>query len=283
MSMLSESERQAYARDGFIAPFTAMSDEEARGYRELLEDFERELGASLPAGEARFRYKTHLLLPWVAELVRHPRIVDAVEDLIGPDILCWTCTWFIKEPGSEALTLPHQDATYFGLRPHEHVTAWLALSEASDHSGCMRFVPGSQQRGQVQHVARADPNSINGGGQRVDLEVDAERTVPAPLRPGQFSLHHTLCIHTSGANRSADRRIGLGISYVPTRVRHIGSTRMPASLVRGVDHYHHFDLEPMPTVARADDAHLRHYRRYREGYNEQIDWHAAGRGWQAGA
>ena len=257
-----------------------MSAQEAARYRELLEGFERERGASLPSGVERFRYKTHVLLPWVAELVRHPRILDAVESLIGPDILCWTSTWFIKEPGSTALTLPHQDATYFGLRPHEHVTAWLALSESTSQSGCLRFFPTSLKDGQRKHIPRADPTSINGGGQRVADELDPDEAVEAPLSPGQFSLHHTLCIHTSGANTADDRRIGIGISYVPARVEHIGTARMPATLVRGQDRYQHFELEPRPEGDAADTVHADSYRRYREGYNEQLEWHSSGRGWQ---
>lgn len=277
--MLNPEQKAAYLRDGFLAPLEALGEDEVRHYRQCLDAFEEDRGGPLTGNDPALRYKTHVLLPWVAELVRHPRILDAVEALVGPDILCWTCTWFIKEPGSPSVTVWHQDATYFGLRPHEHVTAWIALGEASEASGCMRFVPASHELGQLRHVARAIPNSMNGGGQRTEREFDLEDTVAAPLGPGQFSLHHTLCVHTSGPNTTRERRIGLGISYIPAAVRHIGTARMPASLVRGRDRYGHFDLEPRPGSRPADSAHASIYRRYRQGYNEQIEWHAAGRGW----
>ena len=217
------------------------------------------------------------LLPFAAELARHPRILDAVESLLGPDILCWTSTWFVKDAHTEAQTIWHQDATYFGLRPHRHVTAWLALSEASVEAGCMRFVPGTNRGGLLRHIANAAPNSINNVGQRTEADFQTEDAVPVPLKPGQFSIHHTLAVHASGPNEAGDRRIGIGISYIPASVRHIGSMRVPATLVRGEDRYGHFDLEPEPQGALEWDSYFRHRNAYSESYAEQVEWHAAGR------
>jgi len=98
--------------------------------------------------------------------------------------------------------------------------------------------------------------------------------VHAPLRAGEFSLHHTLCMHRSQPNRSSGRRIGLAISYVPTSARHLGvKHKMPAMLVRGVDTFGHFAPEPAPTAdfdeaARA--AYARSFQSYRLSYAEQV-------------
>ena len=176
----------------------------------------------------------------------------------------------------------HQDATYFGLRPHHHITAWIALSEASETAGCMEFVPEGGAARLYQHKANADPDSINGGGQTIAERFDKGNTVRGMLKMGEFSLHHTLCIHSSPPNNSDDRRIGYGISYVPASVRHIGSTPQRAMLVRGEDKHGNFIHEPFPTGDDAHDADELSKSRasYNFGYAEQIEWHAAGR-WEA--
>ncbi len=209
------------------------------------------------------------------ELVEDPRILDIMELLLGPDILVFTCTFFIKDAHTDAITAWHQDATYFGLAPHEHVTAWVALSEASVESGCMEFIPGSHLLGQLRHGPDIVPGSINAGAQTISQPLDTRRTAFGPLQPGQLSLHHTLVVHDSAPNHSADRRIGLGISYIPARLRHSGSKRAGAILVRGTDHGN-FDSEPDPrtlTPAERIEAHHRAYALYREGYEEQMARH----------
>src|SRR5919201_129224 len=273
---LSSGQVASYERDGFLSPNAALTREQAADYLGKLEEFERAVGGPLTsdATDARYRARTHVLLAWVHALVRHPAILDAVEDLIGPNILVYTSTWFIKEPDSTAIAAWHQDATYFGLRPYVHVTAWLALTDATAENGCMEFLPGSHHRGQLPHRAGVVAGSVNRAGQAVVVEIDDTPAVHAPLRAGEFSLHHTLCLHRSQPNRSAGRRIGLAISYIPTHVQHLGvKHKTPAMLVRGVDTFGHFDLEPAP-AADLDDAaraaYARSYEGYRASYAEQV-------------
>jgi non-heme Fe2+,alpha-ketoglutarate-dependent halogenase len=210
--------------------------------------------------------------------VSHPAILDAIEDVIGPDILVFTTSWFIKEPGTPHVAGWHQDATHFGLDPNDqHVTAWLALSDASLDSGCMQFIPGSHRRGQMTHTYGMGA-SVNDAEQWIEKPAGVESAMDCCLAPGQFSLHNTLSIHQSGPNRARDRRIGIGISYVPTSVRHLGSQRHPAHLVRGVDRYGHFDLEPAPAEdfdPRAEEVHARSFEIYRANYLEQVARHRA--------
>src|SRR5262247_1054314 len=247
---LSPAQVDAYARDGFLSPNAALTREEAAASLRHLEAFEATMGGPLTSERiARYRSRTHVLLAWVHALTRHPAILDAVEDLIGPDILVYTSTWFIKEPESTAIAAWHQDATYFGLRPYMHVTAWLALTDATAENGCMEFLPSSHHGGQREHRAGVVAASVNRAGQAIVGAVDDKPAMHAPLRAGEFSLHHTLCVHRSQPNRSAGRRIGLAISYIPTHVRHLGAKhRTPAMLVRGVDTFGHFEQEPAPTA-----------------------------------
>ena len=280
--ILTEAQVAAYRRDGFLVPLTAFSPDMALRYRAHLEAFEARIGTplsgSLTPSKHRYRARTHLLCRWTHELVSHPAILDAVEDVIGPDILVFTMSWFIKEPGAPHVAGWHQDATHFGLDPNDlHVSAWLALSDASLDSGCMQFMPGSHRRGQITHTYGMGA-SVNDAEQWIDKPGDVAGAVDCCLAPGQFSLHNTLTVHQSGPNRSRDRRIGISISYVPTSVRHLGSQRHPAHLVRGVDRYGHFDLEPAPAGdfdERAEEVHARSFEAFRANYLEQVARHRA--------
>ncbi len=278
LKKLTVDQVEGYRRDGFLGAQPALTPAETTHYRAALEAFEAELGRPLTAQPPMFARKLHTRLPWAAELVRHPAILDVVEDLIGPDILIYNATFFIKESHTDGVTAWHQDSTYFGLDPHEHVSAWVALSDASEESGCMSFIPGSPDWGQLHHAAEAIPNSINLNSQTVVEDFKADPVVAVPLTAGEFSCHHTLILHSSGPNQSDDRRIGFGISYIPAHVHHKGTHRVPATLVRGEDLYGHFESEPDSRTlspAEAEAAHEAAYRGYRTARDEQMAWHAA--------
>jgi ectoine hydroxylase-related dioxygenase (phytanoyl-CoA dioxygenase family) len=249
MKMLNAEQVRRYHDNGFVFPFHAVSADVAARYRA---DVERTCGGSLSASPLgpSYRVKPFLLFTWAASLVREPAVLNAVEDLIGPDILVFHTTLWWKPKGSTKRVPWHQDATYFGLAPFEHVTAWVALSPSNLQTGCVRIIPGTHRDGQLPH---ADPALMLSRGQTVVAAFDEARAEPMVLSPGEFSLHHTLSIHASDPNIGDDDRIGVGISYIPTRVRHVGPTRMSATLVRGRDTYGHFDLEPAP-VADLDPA-----------------------------
>jgi ectoine hydroxylase-related dioxygenase (phytanoyl-CoA dioxygenase family) len=197
-------------------------------------------------GQPSYRVKPYLLFEWAAALVRDPRVLDAVEDVIGPDIMVFHTTTWWKAKKSPNRVPWHQDGTYFGLAPYEHVTAWVALSDSNERTGCVRILPGSHRSGQMPHADHRDPALMLSRGQTIQVERDPARAEPMVLRPGEFSLHHTMAVHASDPNTGDDDRIGIGISYIPTRVRHVGETRLSATLIRGQDRYGHFDLEPRP-------------------------------------
>jgi non-haem Fe2+, alpha-ketoglutarate-dependent halogenase len=274
--MLTEAQVAQYRYDGYLFPFPALSAAELAECNAGLVRYEEWLGRPVNQSDRRWRSATYVMLPWIDRLVRHPRILDVVEDLIGPDILVYTATWFIKEAQTPAFTAWHQDATYFGLSPHEHVTAWVALSDASSEAGCMEVASSRGSPQQMHHAALNLPHSINGGGQAIVDAVDERDTAMMQLAAGSFSLHHTLCRHRSPPNRATHRRIGLGISYIPAQCRLTGTVRMCARLVRGANTGGHFDLIPPPEGELHPAALARHeevYRRYRDNYAEQIVAH----------
>ena len=244
---LSRAQVEAYRTEGYLCPIPGIGRDDAARYRACLEAFEAERGTTLGQMPGAMRAKTHLLFTWMAELVRHAAILDAVEDLIGPDILLFHLTCWLKEPGDGAVVPWHQDATYFALKPFEHVTAWVGLTDSTIENGCVHVLPGSHDAGQQTHVQDTVENNLLSRGQSLPADYDTSNAVALTMTAGEFSLHHTHLIHRSEPNRTAERRIGIGISYVPARVRHLGPQRLSASLVRGQDRFGHFEPEPRPS------------------------------------
>jgi hypothetical protein len=256
--VLTRAQVEAFARDGYHFPVRGLSAEQAAGYRGRLEALEAQLGGSVM--RTNLRNKPHLALAWADDLIRHPRILDAVEDILGPNLLVWSSSFFIKEARDQHYISWHQDSTYWGLSHPDVVTAWLALSASVVANGCMRVDPGTHLLDQLPHKDTFAENNLLTRGQEVQAEVDEKRVVDIVLQPGELSLHHVRIVHGSDANGSDMRRIGFAIRYVPTYLKQTAGPRDSAMLVRGVDHYHHFDVEPRPKSDLHPDAVALHKR-----------------------
>ena len=278
MTGLTKEQRDRFRADGFYYPLDALSAEEVARYREGLDSTEEHLGVPLSAAEGKYRHNLHMLCRWTDDLVRHPAILDVMESLIGPNIVLYTCRAFIKPAKSDVITAWHKDSTYFGLRPHDHVTAWVALSDVSLESGPTEFARGSHIRGQLLQQSNRIKNSVNTAGQITVEWFDQSDTEIAVLKPGQFSLHHTCTLHQSGPNNTDAPRIGFALSYISTRTRNIGSHRMPATLVRGKDEHGNFDFQPRPQEDFGKEEVERHaaaHAVYLENFHEQLKLHEA--------
>lgn len=252
--LLSAEEVASYHEKGYHFPVQALSAAEAAACRAKLEAYETQVGGPI---QSNLRHKVHLLFTWADALVRHPRILDAAEDILGPNLLCWTSNFFIKEAQTPAFVSWHQDATYWGLSSDEVMTAWVALADVPPDSGPMRFWPGSHRREILPHRDTFHENNLLSRGQELAVEVPEAEGVEVPLRAGEVSLHHVKLVHGSGPNRSANRRIGLAIRYIPTHVRQI-KTRDSATLVRGTDAFGNFDHEPAPRADLDEAARAAH-------------------------
>lgn len=242
--ILTQDQIDTFWRDGCVFPIRVMPAEQAVQIRERLEAFEASTGGPL---KGDLRHKTHLLFTWLNELTRDTRIVDAIEDLYGPDLLCWSTNFFIKEAHNPAFVSWHQDSTYWGLSRPDVVTAWLALTPSNASNGAMGFIPGTQKHDQIPHRDTFAKNNLLTRGQEIAVDVDDATAVTVELEPGEISLHHVRVVHGSPANPSNDRRIGFAIRYIPTSVAQVAGDDS-ATLVRGVDRFHHFELEPQPTM-----------------------------------
>ena len=265
--MLTAEQVERYRWDGYLFPLPALSAGELEECSDGLARLEDWLGSPLTEADRKWRSAGYAFLPWVDGLARHPRVLDAVESVIGPDILVYTSTFFIKEARSPTFAAWHQDATYFGLDPYEHVTAWVALTEAGAEAGCMEVVSSKGRPRQLHHAALGLEHSINGGGQAIVEPFDQDGAVAMALRAGEFSLHHTLVPPPLGAEpRSSIAVSGSGSAISRRMCRTVGSCRLYAMLVRGHDTGGHFDLLPSPEAEFDPAALERHehvYQRYR--------------------
>jgi hypothetical protein len=247
-SFLSQEQLSRYAQDGFLSPLTALTPHEAAGLLGELEAQEASRSGRLPA---LFNAKPHLLVRSLWNVVRDPRILDCVESILGPDLLCWGST-FIPKPPRDTITVAwHQDLVYWGLSQPDAVTVWLALTPSAAESGCVLMIPGSHRKVQ-DHTGRSSLLREQLG---VDA-VDERQAVDLDLTPGQMSIHHSMTVHGSGANRSDYRRVGFVIRYVPGHAIQ-KEARISAALVRGRD-LGNFDLEQEPEADFHADAVRRH-------------------------
>ena len=223
--MLTTTDVADYRRDGFVPGRHHLTAAETTSLRDACM---RTCGVEIkdtPRRQANNRLKPYLLYRWAADLVRHPAILDSVEALIGPDILVFHTTVWFKEPRSAKSVPWHQDGTYFGLDPFEHVTAWVALTPSTEAMGCVEMLPRSNRQGQLPHADKPDPNLMVSRGQTVVMDIDDSQAVSLIMAPGDVSFHHTLAVHRSGPNTGDGPRIGIGISYIPTHVRHVRISR----------------------------------------------------------
>jgi non-haem Fe2+, alpha-ketoglutarate-dependent halogenase len=240
--LLTEAQVTQYREQGFVSPVRIMSPEAATELRARLERFEAETGGPL---RGDLRHKSHLLFTWLAELVRNDVILDAIEDLYGPDLLCWTSNFFIKERSNPAFVSWHQDSTYWGLSSPDVVTAWVALTPANEGNGAMEVIPGTHTTEQIPHRDTFAKDNLLSRGQEIEVDVDPSQAVRLTLESGEMSLHHVRLVHGSPPNTSNDRRIGFAIRYIPTSVHQLHGADS-ATLVRGQDRVGRFELEPSP-------------------------------------
>lgn len=240
-----------YNTDGYISGIKLLSTAQASKHRATLEHAEK------THGNLHYLAKVHTLFQSPYELATIPAALDIVEHLIGPDILLYNVTYIIKEAGAPSHVSWHQDLTYWGLSHDDQVSMWLALSPATEKTGCMKMLPGSHTDGNYEHQPTKDKNNVLLQGQTVS-GVDESNSVLCPLQPGEASFHHGWTLHSSTPNNGTDRRIGLNVQFVAPHVRQTKHDMDTAILVRGCDKYNHFGADVVPTVDFEPTAVKRH-------------------------
>jgi len=244
MPALSSEQLHQYREDGFLFPIQVLDETETRDVRAAYETLEQTREAAVP-GRKWFEYP-HAQYPWACRLMTHPRLLDAVESIVGPDILLWDSKLFPKMPGSTDYVTWHQDRTYAGLDPLDLVvTAWIAITEAGPDNGAMRYLRGSHRLGQLHHVQTHAKGNLLSRGQSIE-DVDTSSAVDVCLAAGQVTLHSMSLVHSSGANLSARKRVGIMATYLSPLVACSHGDHGTTMLVRGCDTSGHFRLVEQP-------------------------------------
>lgn len=255
--VLTANEIETFRETGLLFPRPILSEAEAAFYLGALEAYESETGGPV---NGKWRYKSHLVFPWIGELMRRPEVLDPVEELLGPDIMIWSSHLYPKEPGDGRFISWHQDSAHWGLDSDKILTVWIALTEASEANGCMRMLLGSHTDGVVPHRDTWDPDNILTRGQTIDAEIDEENAVWVTLQRGEASFHHVDMWHASKSNETTGRRVGLALRYITPEARQERVKTDFATLLRGEDRYGHFQSEAQPASTMHPDAVAEHQR-----------------------
>ncbi|MFT5708294.1 MAG: hypothetical protein ACI9ES_002596 [Oceanospirillaceae bacterium] len=235
-----------YYNKGYAFPFDILSEQEAMQFSAELEKLEALIKDETVGHKAQLNYP-YVIFKFANQLVRHPKILAHVKQLLGPDILVWSATFFIKEPHTQNYVSWHQDLKYWGLNDNDgQVSAWLALGPVNKENGCMQFIPKSHQGEMLAHNDTKTESNVLTRGQEAQFDLDTQQIIHCELKAGQASFHHGKLLHSSAPNQSDTRRIGLAINYISTKVKQNFIEHDYAMLVSGEDKYQHFIHVPAP-------------------------------------
>jgi hypothetical protein len=241
--ILKPEQIKQYNEQGYLMPFNGLDQEESR---ELRAFFDGVLAAYIELGKSSYAISTaHMRFARIYQLVQHPRIVDAVADLLGPNVVCWGSHFFCKMPHDGKRVPWHQDSTYWPLSPTKTVTVWLAIDDADPENANMKFIPRSHLHGLIDYDETQDANTV------LDLAVRnphsyGDSEVDDQLKAGQFSMHSDLLLHGSEANESNRRRCGLTIRYAAADVTTWYDWHKKGFVVRGENVGGHWANPEMP-------------------------------------
>ena len=254
MPYLSANQLKQYNDEGFVSPINIFSKDRANEIRKEIELIEEKIPGEL---DKSGRYNSHLISPLLDKVTHDYKILDAVQSVVGENILVCGTTLFIKNPSEKGFVSYHQDAKYIGLKPYNWVTAWVAITDSNEHNGCMRMWSGSHKDNLKNHEQMFDEGNLLTRGQTVN-NVPIDKTTPLILKAGQMSLHHPTVVHGSDLNKSNDRRIGFVIqSYISTNVKQILG-KNSVQLARGVDKFNYHKTIGRPkSLMNKDDLKIK--------------------------
>ena len=248
--LLTEEQKEAYWNDGYLFPINVANALQSNNWRNSLEKIEQDWldnGLKLPLNTYK-RVNAQVVMPLACEIGLHAPILDAVEGILGPDVMLYSVEFLTKEAHTKHVVTMHQDLAYWGMGDMDNIlTAWLALSPAKTESGCMDFVCGSHKNEILAHEDSFDEHNLLSRGQEIKVDVANSDKVSVELNPGSISLHHGLTIHGSGPNKSDDRRIGVAIRYVSAKMRKAGGVKDYAISARGTYNNNSFTTYNPPT------------------------------------
>jgi non-haem Fe2+, alpha-ketoglutarate-dependent halogenase len=252
MTHLTPKQIKDYNDHGYVAPINVLTSEEANKIRKEIEKIENNWPNELIGPGRNY---VHMISPIFDKLCHNSKILDAVESIIGKDILICGTTLFIKNPNQERFVSFHQDAKYIGLEPHNWVTAWIAVTDSNEENGCMKMWSGSHKNNLKKHSEKFNEGNLLTRGQTVE-NVPLESTKSVILRAGQMSLHHPTIVHGSGLNKSNDRRIGFVVqSYIGSNVNQVlGKIYVQQARGKDIFKFHEHTERPVELMSKKDVA-----------------------------
>lgn len=242
-SALGQEARTRYAASGVLFPIPALGAEDVSRYRSAFLALAAALGGEPKPAQLG---QCHLFFRWAYELAVHGAVLDAVERLIGPDILVHSTTLFPKYPRDPSFVSWHQDGHYWDLDAPSLVSAWIALTDSTPENGCVRVVPGSH-RARVAHTERRTARNLLTTGLEVAAQVDEAQALDVLLPAGSMSLHHVNLVHGSQPNASHHMRLGFAVRYVAPYVRQ-PTPHHAVLLARGQDRHRHYTHASPPRL-----------------------------------
>jgi hypothetical protein len=244
-SFVTKDQISAYNELGYLMPFEGLDQTEIG---ELRAFFDGVLAAFVELGRDSYSISTaHLRFARIYELVRHPKIVGPVSDLLGPNVVAWGSHFFCKMPHDGKRVAWHQDSTYWPLSPTKTVTVWLAIDDADPENANMRFIPKSHTHGLLNYEKSNDERDV------LNMVIDnpeqyGDAAVDVALKAGQFSMHSDQLLHGSEANDSDRRRCGLTIRYAAADVKAWYEWDKKGIVVLGEDAGGNWMNLPSPTI-----------------------------------
>lgn len=268
---LSEEQKRLFDEQGYLVGLPRIFDDnELAAFNEGF----KELSKLLEPGETTKEIREwHESSRFLYDICITPKILDYVEDLLGPNFYFWASNFFAKPPRTKEKVGWHQDAYYWPLSPHHTVTVWIAFTDSNINNGAMRVIPASHKSGVIKHNrnSNAETDSV------LVLELEdryfrEDEAVPLELKAGEISIHDDRIVHGSPANPSDQWRIGLTVRYSGTDVKCDLSINpyFKAFHVRGIDEY---KLNPVGKIPEAQYGrlHRNHLSIEESGKDE---WHA---------
>lgn len=221
---LRQAELRQFNERGFLCGVPILSSDELEQARLDFDELLSERIDRAPTDEAKFR-SAHTIArplhqPLVARLATHPQVINVVEDLIGPQVACWSAHLFCKLPGDPTEQPWHQDAGFWPLNRSRALTVWIAFDDVDESNSSVTFLEGSHRLGRVQwQTTESTHHLLTSEIPDADLLGSA---VPSVLRAGEASVHSDLTVHRSRGNCSSRRRAGLALRYVRSEADCLG-------------------------------------------------------------
>lgn len=243
--VLTKAQIDFFNEHGYLKGFRIFDADEIAVQRRFLDETLAQVIAA--GGNSYSIISAHVKYGPVYDLIKHPRIVAYVKDLLGENLVGWGAHYFCKMPHDGKIVSWHQDASFWPLTPSKTVTVWLAIDDADVDNACMRFVAGSHRLGHLTYrMSENDEQSVL--NQTVDGAEQFGEVINDELKAGEISLHSDLLLHGSLANNSDRRRCGLTLRYASTDVwsdPKFGWNR-EGVLVSGSDPSGHWTNPPRP-------------------------------------